>query len=538
MQTPTLPVAAAYPWAACPAPCSWRTRMCRIRSESNSGSYAGRIAPPGMPKTFSAPAHSSDRIRLCAPVTEAPAACSLMLASLSSCSFRRPCRPNKKPLGPVGRRGVTRVRGVTSADASGTYENRGTHGPTVSGAAPDRQAGIPAVPGCGQGVQYPTSLRRLRVPNARPPQDRTMAENLDSDGEPFAPALDRAHRHARRWLESLADRAVPAGADADAIADGLGRELPSGPCPAEEVVDLLASAGEPGLVAMPSGRFFGFVIGGSHPAALAADWLVSAWDQNAGLRQVTPGVAAAEEVAATWLLELLGLPRESGVGFVTGATTANFTAVTAARDNLLRGAGWDIARGLAGGPRIRVLAGRERHDSVDLALRYAGLPSPEPLDVDREGRVVPAALEAALGDSDTPALVLLQAGNLHSGACDPFTDCIATAQEHGAWVHVDGAFGLWAAASPAYRHLTAGIELADSWATDAHKTLNVPYDCGIVAVRDAAALNAAMGAQGDYFIPDAAGDPMDRVPEMSRRGRGVSVWAALRASGRDGVAEM
>jgi glutamate/tyrosine decarboxylase-like PLP-dependent enzyme len=350
-------------------------------------------------------------------------------------------------------------------------------------------------------------------------------------------ALERAHAHATAWRSSLADRDVPAGLGPEQVADTLGRDLPTGSTDAADVVDLLAAAVEPGLVAMPSGRFFGFVIGGSHPAALAADWLVGAWDQNAVLRQVTPGVVAAEEVAATWLLDLLGLPPESGVGFVTGATTANFTAIAAARDSLLRGVGWDVGRGLAGGPAVRVLAGRERHDSIDLALRYAGLPSPELLDVDSQGRVVPAALETALSGSGAPTLVLLQAGNLHSGACDPFTDCVPLAHEHGAWVHVDGAFGLWAAASPSYRHLTAGVGLADSWATDAHKTLNVPYDCGVVAVRDRAALTAAMSAHGDYLIQDAE-DPFGRVPEMSRRARGVPVWAVLRSLGRDGLVAM
>jgi glutamate/tyrosine decarboxylase-like PLP-dependent enzyme len=289
---------------------------------------------------------------------------------------------------------------------------------------------------------------------------------------------------------------------------------------------------------MPSGRFFGFVIGGSHPAALAADWLVGAWDQNAVLRQVTPGVAAVEEVAGTWLLDLLGLPPGSGVGFATGATTANFTGIASGRDALLRAAGWDVARGLAGGPAVRVLAGRERHDSIDLALRYAGLPSPELVDVDDQGRVRPDALADALrAGSGGPTLVLLQAGNLHSGASDPFDACVPLAHEHGAWVHVDGAFGLWAAAAPTYRHLTAGVEAADSWATDAHKTLNVPYDCGVVVVRDPAALTASMSVHGDYLIQEA-GDPFGRVPEMSRRARGVPVWAALRSLGRSGVAEM
>ena len=355
----------------------------------------------------------------------------------------------------------------------------------------------------------------------------------------FGLPLARAHEHALAWLQSLDERPVSARSDADAVGTALGRTLPEGSTPAEEVVDLLAAACDPGLVAMPSGRFFGFVTGGAQPAALAADWLVSAWDQNAILRKVTPAAAAVEEVAASWILDLLGLPSGSGVGFVTGATMANFTGMAAARDELLRAAGWDPARGLAGSPVIRVLAGRERHASVEVALRYLGLPAPVLVDVDDQGRIRPDALQLALGAApDQPTIVLLQAGNLHSGACDPFEECIAPSREQGAWVHVDGAFGLWAAVSPSYRHLTEGVALADSWATDAHKTLNVPYDSGIVAVRDRAALNAAMGAQGDYLIPDAAGDPIDRVPEMSRRSRGVPVWAALRASGRTGVVEM
>ncbi len=372
---------------------------------------------------------------------------------------------------------------------------------------------------------------------ARTANTRGMAPTSHVD--PFRDPLDRAHRHAVGWLESLDERPVSPIADADAVGDVLGRDLPDGPTPPEEVVDLLATGCEPGLVGMPSGRFYGFVIGGTQPAALAADWLVSAWDQNTVLRKVTPGVSAVEEMAGSWFLDLLELPPGSGVGFATGATMANFTGLAAARDATLRKAGWDLARGLFGAPAIRVLAGRERHASVDLALRYLGLPAAELVDTDEQGRVLPQPLREALAESpDQPTIVLLQAGNLHSGACDPFQECVPLAHEHGAWVHVDGAFGLWAAASPTYRHLTAGVELADSWATDAHKTLNVPYDCGIVAVRDAAALNAATGAQGDYFIPDAKGDPMDRVPEMSRRARGVPVWAALRASGRSGVVDM
>jgi glutamate/tyrosine decarboxylase-like PLP-dependent enzyme len=309
--------------------------------------------------------------------------------------------------------------------------------------------------------------------------------------------------------------------------------------PAADVVDLLARTAEPGLMAMPSGRFFGWVIGGTLPSALAADWLVSAWDQNAGLRYATPAMAAIEESAGTWLLELLGLPAGSDVGFVTGATMANFTGMAAGRWRLLADAGWDLDRdGLSGAPRIRCFVGRERHDTVDLGLRYLWLGRPVVVDADRQGRLIPAALEAALSEGTGPALVCLQAGNLHSGAFDPFPEAIRIARQHGAWVHVDGAFGLWAAAAPELRHLTRGYEDADSWGTDAHKTLNVPYDCGIAVVRDASALRSAMGLHTSYLIHDAEGpgDPFEKVPELSRRARGVPVWAALKSLGRDGVA--
>ena len=358
-------------------------------------------------------------------------------------------------------------------------------------------------------------------------------------------ALDHANRHASRWLDSLATRPVPPRASVAEVVAALGTELPAGPTPANEVIDLLASACEPGLTAMPSGRFYGFVIGGTHPAALAADWLVSAWDQNAVLRAVSPAHAAVEDVASTWLLDLLGLPATSGVGFVTGATMSNFTCLAAARDTVLRRRGWNVAvNGLSGSPRVRVLVGAQRHDTVDLALRYLGLGAPELVKADDQGRIDPDALASALGEADqgagtAPAIVVLQAGNLHSGAFDPFTKAIAVAHEHGAWVHIDGAFGLFAAASPTTRHLTEGYERADSWTTDAHKTLNVPYDCGIAIVADRDALRAAMtmGAM-DYFITDAAGDSCDTVPESSRRARAIPVWALLRALGRQGVADL
>ena len=355
-----------------------------------------------------------------------------------------------------------------------------------------------------------------------------------------AAALDRAHAHASAWLDSLPDRPVPPRLQVAALVERLGRDLPEGPSDPAAVVDLLAEACEPGLTGMPSGRFFGMVIGGTHPAALAADWLTSAWDQNAGLRNLTPASTAVEDVAAAWVTDLLGLPSESAVGFVTGGTMANFTCLAAARGAVLGRAGWDVAaRGLVGSPGVRVLVGEERHDSVDLVLRYLGLGAPEPVAADDQGRLDVAALRGALETGDgRPTIVALQAGNLHSGAFDPFAESIALAHDHDAWVHVDGAFGLFAAASPRHRHLVAGFEAADSWATDAHKTLNVPYDCGIAVVRDPAALRAAMSMSGAYLIRDAAGDPFEHVPELSRRGRALPVWAALRSWGRSGVAEL
>ncbi len=350
--------------------------------------------------------------------------------------------------------------------------------------------------------------------------------------------LDRAHAHALEWLASLPERPVPPRLTVEEMSARLDPHLQDGPTDPAAVVDELAAACEPGLTAMPGGRFFGFVIGGSHPAALAADWLVSAWDQNSGLRMLTPAHSAVEDLAEAWIVDLLGLPAGSAVGFVTGGTTANFTCLAAGRDEVLRRAGWDVAeRGLVGSPGVRVLVGAERHDTIDLSLRYLGLGAPEPVAVDDQGRIEPAALAAALDAGDgRPTVVALQAGNVHSGAFDPFDEAIAAAHDAGAWVHVDGAFGLFAAASPRHRHLVAGVDRADSWATDAHKTLNVPYDCGLAIVRDRAALRAAMGMHGDYLIHDEAGEPFDKVPEISRRGRAFPVWAVLRSLGRDGVA--
>jgi glutamate/tyrosine decarboxylase-like PLP-dependent enzyme len=287
---------------------------------------------------------------------------------------------------------------------------------------------------------------------------------------------------------------------------------------------------------MGSPRFYGFVIGGTYPAALAADWLVSAWDQNTGSRQPTPATAAVEEVAAAWLLELLGLPAGSGVGFATGATSANLSCLVTARDAVLRAHGADPLEGLQAGPRVRFLAGDAVHTSVVLGGRIAGLGAPATVGADDEGRIDLDGLSRALEAGEGPTVVALQAGDVHSGAFDDFAAAVEVAHRAGAWVHVDGAFGLWAAASPRLQHLVRGMADADSWATDAHKTLNVPYDCGVAIVRDEAAMASSLGAHAAY-LPAVAGvtDPYDRVPELSRRARGVTVWAALRSLGRSGV---
>ena len=372
--------------------------------------------------------------------------------------------------------------------------------------------------------------------------DGRVLESVPVSSKPdvYAAALDRASAHARSWLASLPDRPVPPRTGADELRDSLGGPLPDGPSEPADVVDLLAGLIEPGLTAMPSGRFFGWVIGGTLPAALAADWLVSTWDQNSHLRFAAPGTVAAEEVAAGWLLELLDLPADADVGFVTGATMANFTGLAAGRQQVLDEVGWDLDRlGLAGAPRVRVIVGQERHDTVDLALRYLGLGAPQVVTADDQGRIRLDGLADALAAGTGPTIVCLQAGNVHSGAYDPLGAATALAHDRGAWVHVDGAFGLWAAASPGLRHLVEGHRTADSWATDAHKTLNVPYDCGIAVVARRRAVRDAMGVRASYLVhAEGHGDPLDRVPEVSRRARGVPVWAALRSLGRSGVAEL
>lgn len=355
----------------------------------------------------------------------------------------------------------------------------------------------------------------------------------------YGPALDAAHRHALAWLDAVADRPIRPELDADGMLERLEQDLPETGAEADAVVEELVEATAPGLLAMSSPRFFGLVIGGAYPAAIAADWLVSAWDQNTGARGLTPASAAVEETAARWLLQILGLPAGSGVGFVTGATSANFACLVAARDAVIRERGVDPALGLQQAPTVRFFAGDAVHTSVVLGGRLSGLGTPRTVGADSRGRIDVAGLERALHESDAPTIVALQAGDVHSGDFDDFAAAIDVAHLAGAWVHVDGAFGLWAAASPRLRHLTAGLEHADSWATDAHKTLNVPYDCGVAIVRDEAAMAAALGAHAAYLpSAEAIPDPYDRVPELSRRARGVPVWAALRSLGTRGVAEL
>ena len=366
---------------------------------------------------------------------------------------------------------------------------------------------------------------------------------MSAQPDAYTAALERAQLHARAWLASLDSRQVGPRVDADTLAALSAGPLPAGPTPPADVIDELASFAEPGLMAMPAGRFFGWVIGGTLPAALAADWLVTAWDQNAGMRFATPATAVLEETAAAWLLDLLGLPPGADVGFTTGATMANFVGLAAGRQWVLERVDWDLDRdGLAGSPRVRVFVGAQRHDVIDLVLRYLGLGAPIVVDVDQQGCLRPDALAALLDAGSGPAIVCLQAGNLHSGASDPMGAAIDVSRRHGAWVHVDGAFGLWAAVSPRYRDQLAGLDRADSWATDAHKTLNVPYDCGVSIVSRPDVVRRVFGVHTSYLVAadgtpgnPGPGNPFEKVPELSRRARGVPVWAALRSLGRAGT---
>jgi glutamate/tyrosine decarboxylase-like PLP-dependent enzyme len=393
-------------------------------------------------------------------------------------------------------------------------------------------------------------------------------EARPSLSEPAVPRRDGRDRDARRrrgsftavtidafravadygaeFLASLSDRDVAARATRDELVAALGGPLPEDGVGTPEVVRDLVAAAEPGIVGMQSGRFFGFVIGGSHPAAIAADWLTSVWDQNAGLYAASPSAVVVEDVAREWLRELLGLPAGVSCGFVTGCQMAHVTCLAAARHHVLAEAGWDVERdGLAGSPPMRVLIGEEAHVTVQRALRLLGVGASSlvRVRVDGDGRMHVPALEDALASASRPTIVCAQVGDVNTGAVDPVGAIVPLAREHGAWVHVDGAFGLWAAASDRLRPLVAGVEQADSWATDGHKWLNVPYDSGYAFCAHSQAHRAAMQVRASYLVKSdaeagAPSDPMDWTPEFSRRARGFPTYAAIRALGRTGVAEL
>ena len=350
--------------------------------------------------------------------------------------------------------------------------------------------------------------------------------------------LETTSQRAANYLEQLDQRLVRPEAEAVAGLAAFDEPLPSDPTAPEAVLAMMDEIGSPATMAMAGPRFFGFVIGGSLPVTLAANWLASAWDQNSALYNVTPATARLEQVALRWLIELFGLPENCSGAFVTGATVANFTALAAARHTVLERAGWNVeADGLFGAPPITVVVGQEAHPTLMKSLGLLGLGRNRVVrvPVDGQGRMRADALPALAG----PAIVCVQAGNVNTGAFDPIGAICQQAHADGAWVHVDGAFGLWAAVAPSFAHLADGMQQANSWATDAHKWLNVPYDSGLAFVRDASALPAAMAITADYLPTDSPHrNPADYTPELSRRGRGVEVWAALRGLGRSGLAEM
>jgi glutamate/tyrosine decarboxylase-like PLP-dependent enzyme len=355
--------------------------------------------------------------------------------------------------------------------------------------------------------------------------------------------FDRAIALARAYAASRQNRPVSATATLGELRAALGGALPEAPVDPIAVVDDLVRAAEPGLVTTTGPRYFGFVTGGALPATVATEWLTAVWDQPAALYVMSPAAAVVEEVAAAWLVDLLGMAPSCSVGFVTGCHMANFTALAAARHELLRRAGCDVeAEGLQGAPRLDVVVGDEVHVSVIGALRMLGIGSRQIVRVaaDEQGRMRPDALAARLRAVEGPAIVCAQAGNVNSGAFDPLDAIADVVGAHGAWLHVDGAFGLWAGASGTLQHHVRGIDRADSCATDAHKWLNVPYDSGLVFIADPAAHRAATSLGAAYLVrsPDEPREPMDWVPESSRRARGFSVYAALRSLGRSGVADL
>ena len=361
--------------------------------------------------------------------------------------------------------------------------------------------------------------------------------------------LDAVREPAQTYLESLPDRRVYRPAAPDEIRSLVAGPLPEGPTPAPQVVADLARDLEPFVTSHACGRFFGFVMGGLHPASYGAELLAATWDQNAGLYGPTPGVAVVEQVAMEWLLELLDLPRDAGVGFVTGGQMANFTCLAAARDAVLRDVGWDVeAKGLQGAPQVNVVVKSEKHTTVARALRFLGLGYSSAIEVpsDDQSRFVVEELARAMDAIEGPTIVCAEAGNVNTGSFDAFSDIAAIAADHRkrgnpTWVHVDGAVGLWARASAECAGLARGLDQLDSWSTDAHKLLNVAYDSGIAICRDASAHRAAMSVHASYLVHsenDLARDAMDWNPEFSRRARGLSIYATLRSLGRGGTSEL
>ena len=356
--------------------------------------------------------------------------------------------------------------------------------------------------------------------------------------------LRRAAEIASDYLDRLPERPVGSTATVDEMRRALGGVLPEAGESAEAVLEHLARAADPGILATAGPRYFGFVVGGTLPVTVASDWLTSTWDQNAGLFVLSPANSVAEETAGGWLRDLFGLPAGASVGFVTGCQQANFSALAAARHALSQRFGWDVeARGLYGAPEIEVVVGAEAHVTVHTALQMLGLGRERVhrVDVDGQGRMLPAALAATLASLvGRPTLVCAQAGNINTGSFDPLDAIADLTAAHGAWLHVDGAFGLWAGTSPELRHRVRGLERADSWATDAHKWLNVPYDSGLVFCAHPEAHRAALTAHADYLeqTEGRERDPFEWAPEFSRRARGFTVWAALRHLGRSGVADL
>jgi glutamate/tyrosine decarboxylase-like PLP-dependent enzyme len=354
--------------------------------------------------------------------------------------------------------------------------------------------------------------------------------------------LEVAGEHARRYLSEVPDRPVREAASVEDLRASLGGELPDAGEDPAAVVEQLAEAAEPGLIALGSPRYFGYVIGGTLPAALGADWLVGAWDQIGSVYLCGPSASVAEEVAGSWVLDLLDLPKESAFGLTTGGTMANFAGIAAGRDAVLRRTGWDVeAKGLNGAPEVRVLVGEHAHATIFVALKLLGLGAERAVQIeaDEAGRMRPEALGAELERGEGPAIVCSQAGEVNTGCFDPFNALADVCERHGAWLHVDGAVGLWAAASSEFDALTEGLERADSWSTDAHKWLNATYDCGFIATADPEALRGAMGIHAPYLPADSdVRDSYQYVPESSRRARGFVLYAALRSLGRKGVAEL